>query len=104
MAKIGLILMEGRDIGTVIFPNAKYKFFLTASPKVRAQRRLGQDGETIEGATVASVAKEIAARDEMDKNRAIAPLKQADDAILVDSSDMNIEQVLDFIISKVNNA
>jgi CMP/dCMP kinase len=101
MSDIGLILMEGRDIGTVIFPNAKYKFFLTATPLVRAKRRLGQSGETVDGATVESVAQDIAARDEQDKKRSVAPLIQADDAILVDSSDMTIEQVIEFILDKV---
>ena len=72
-AKLGMIVMEGRDIGTVVFPNAKYKFFLTASPEVRAKRRLGQEGESLAGATVASVAAEIAKRDKMDMNRKIAP-------------------------------
>ena len=101
-ADLGLIVMEGRDIGTVVFPKAKYKFFLTASPLVRAQRRLGQDGESVDGATVESVADEIAKRDELDMNRAVTPLKQAEDAILVDTSDMNIEQVLNFISSTVS--
>lgn len=101
-SKLGLIVMEGRDIGTVVFPQAKHKFFLTASPLVRAQRRLGQDGETIDGATVETVAAEIAKRDELDMNRAVAPLKQADDAVLVDTSDMSIDQVLECIASHVN--
>ncbi len=98
MEKLGLIVMEGRDIGTVVFPKAKYKFFLTASPEVRAKRRLAQGGETPDGATVACVAKEIALRDEMDSNRAIAPLRRADDAILIDSSDMSIQEVMDSIV------
>jgi len=100
-SKLGLIVMEGRDIGTVVFPDAKHKFFLTATPLVRAQRRLGQDGETLDGSTVETVADEIAKRDELDMNRAVAPLKQADDATLVDTSDMNIEQVLEFIAAHV---
>ena len=100
-AGTGMIVMEGRDIGTVVFPNAKYKFFLTATPEVRAVRRLKQEGESSEGATVASVAAEIAKRDEMDMNRKVSPLKKADDAILVDSSDMTIEQVLDFIVEHI---
>ncbi|MFZ2656971.1 MAG: (d)CMP kinase [Victivallales bacterium] len=101
LTSLGLVIMEGRDIGTVIFPDAKYKFFLTASPEVRARRRLAQSGETSAGATVASVAKEIAARDEMDSKRRIAPLKKADDAIFIDSSDMTVKDVVDFIISQV---
>ncbi len=101
MRELGLILMEGRDIGTEVFPNAKYKFFLTASPEVRAIRRLNQAGESAEGATVESVAAEIRERDERDMNRPISPLIQADDAILADSSDMTIQEVLDFITSKI---
>ena len=101
LSNLGLIIMEGRDIGTVIFPDARYKFFITASPEVRARRRLAQSGETPEGSTVASVAKEIAARDEMDSKRKIAPLKKADDAIFVDSSEMSVEEVVNFIASFV---
>ena len=99
LSKLGLIIMEGRDIGTVIFPDAKYKFFITASPEVRARRRLAQSGETPEGSTVASVAKEIAGRDEMDSKRKIAPLKKADDAILIDSSEMTVDEVVNRIAS-----
>lgn len=99
LSKLGLVIMEGRDIGTVVFPDAKYKFFITASPEVRAGRRLAQSGETPEGSTVASVAKEIAERDEMDSNRRIAPLKKADDAIFIDSSEMTVEEVVNLIAS-----
>lgn len=99
MVKLGAILMEGRDIGTNVFPDAKYKFFLTASPEVRAKRRLAQSGETLEGSTVASVAKDIAMRDEIDSKREIAPLKKADDAILIDSSNLTIEEILSSMIS-----
>lgn len=101
MKSIGLIVMEGRDIGTVIFPDAKYKFFLTASPRVRAMRRLAQAGETLEGSTVDSVAREIEERDKLDMNRPVAPLKKADDAVLIDSSDKDVEQTLTAIISYI---
>lgn len=100
-ARLGMIVMEGRDIGTVVFPNARYKFFLTATPEVRARRRLAQDGETSAGATVSSVAAEIARRDQMDMNREIAPLKQADDAILIDSSNMSINEIVQLITGTV---
>lgn len=93
------IVMEGRDIGTVVFPDAKYKFFLSASPLARAKRRLEQDGETPDGATLESVAAEIAARDKQDSERAVAPLKQAEDAIAVDNSDWTTEETLNHIIS-----
>jgi CMP/dCMP kinase len=101
LTELGLIVMEGRDIGTVVFPDAKYKFFLTASPEVRAKRRLNQDGENASAATVESVAKAIAERDRIDSTRKIAPLKQAEDAVLVDSSDMSLDEVVDFIVAKV---
>ena len=100
-ADVGLLVMEGRDIGTVVFPNAKWKFFLTASPEERARRRLAQDGEIPSGADLASVAKAIAERDEMDRNRKISPLKPADDAIMVDTTGLEIEQVLEKILSYV---
>jgi len=102
-AGLGLIVMEGRDIGTVIFPDADYKFFLTATPEARARRRLNQGGETPADATVQSVAAEIAERDRQDSTRAIAPLRQAADAELVDSSDLTVEQVVARIVAKVKN-
>ncbi len=97
----GTIVMEGRDIGTVVFPDAKRKFFLSASPEVRAKRRLAQAGECVDGATISSVAKEIAERDKRDMERPVSPLKKADDAIAVDTSDMTIDEVVDFIADNV---
>jgi cytidylate kinase len=102
-SKLGLIVMEGRDIGTEIFPGAKYKFFLTASPEERARRRLGQDGENFDGATLESVAKAIAERDRIDSTRAVAPLRPAEDAEIVDTSEMTIKQVVEYIVEKVKN-
>ena len=101
MTKLGTIVMEGRDIGTNVFPDVKYKFYLTASPEVRAKRRMGQSGEVLESSTLASIAKEIALRDEIDSNRAIAPLKKAEDAVFVDSSNMTIDEVVNFIVKTV---
>ena len=100
-AELGLVVAEGRDIGTVIFPEAKWKFFVTATPEERARRRLAQDGEAPDNATLASVAAEIAERDRIDSTRAVAPLKQADDAILVDTTGMTIEGVIEFIIGEI---
>jgi cytidylate kinase len=91
------IVMEGRDIGTAIFPDAKYKFFLTASPEVRAKRRLLQSGQPFDLQALDTVAKEIAARDEQDRSRKTAPLRQAQDAVYLDNSDMDLEQTLQFI-------
>ena len=101
-AKVGLLVMEGRDIGTVVFPQAKWKFFLTASPEERARRRLAQDGEIPDGATLESVAKAIADRDEMDRNRKISPLKAAEDAIAVDTTGLSIDEVLNKILSHID--
>ncbi len=101
-AEHGLIVMEGRDIGTVIFPDADLKFFLTAAPEERARRRLAQTGEAAEDATIESVAREIAERDKRDSSRPIAPLKPADDAIVVDTSGMTIDEVVEQILQRCN--
>jgi cytidylate kinase len=95
--------MEGRDIGTVIFPQAQYKFFVTASPMERARRRLAQEGDKA-GGTLEEVAAAIAERDKQDSTRAVAPLKPADDAELVDNSNMTLEETFDYIYNKVKNA
>ncbi len=103
-AKLGLIVMEGRDIGTVIFPDAEFKFFLTATPAERARRRLAQAGETFDGATLESVASDIAERDRIDSSRALAPLKPATDAEIVDTSDMTIDEVINYLAGRIKNA
>lgn len=90
-----MAIMEGRDIGTVVFPDAFCKIYLSASNEVRAKRRMEEltnKGQT--GFTFDSILKDIIERDERDKNRAIAPLKMADDAILLDSSALNSEEVI----------
>jgi cytidylate kinase len=91
------IVMEGRDIGTVIFPDAEKKFFVTASPEERARRRMAQSSEVADGATFESILADIIARDERDSNRATAPLRQAEDAILVDTTGMTIDEVVEKI-------
>ncbi|MDD3886160.1 MAG: (d)CMP kinase [Victivallaceae bacterium] len=96
-----LIVMEGRDIGTVIFPDAEYKFFVTASPEERARRRLAQSGEVNCQATLAEVARSIAERDRQDSTRAVAPLKPADDATVIDTTGMTIDEVVEKIASVV---
>ena len=93
------IVMEGRDIGTVIFPDAEKKFFVTASAEERARRRLAQSSEVVDGATFESILADIKARDERDMNRAIAPLKQADDAVLIDTTGLSIDEVVAKIAS-----
>ena len=93
------LIADGRDMGTVIFSEAPYKFFLTASPLIRAERRYKQLIE--KGVTVKldHLLHEIVVRDERDANRAIAPLKPADDAVIIDSTSMPITQVIDQILS-----
>ena len=92
--KFPLFVMEGRDIGSVIFPDAKYKFFLTASPRVRAERRLAQEGREFSEEEIRKVASEIEARDLQDSTREIAPLKRMPDAIFIDNSKYNFEETL----------
>ncbi len=103
LAGHGWLVMEGRDIGTVIFPQARYKFFVTASPLERARRRLAQEGENFSGATLEEVARAIAERDRIDSTREIAPLKPAPDAIMVDTTGMSIEEVVDFIVGRMEH-
>lgn len=99
-AEKGWIVMEGRDIGTVIFPDALVKIFLTASALERAKRRIAQ-GEAPAGATLEEVRKEIEARDLQDSTRAAAPLKAADDAVVVDSSQLDLEETVAAILAVI---
>lgn len=93
------VLMDGRDIGTVILPHAQLKVFLTASVETRAKRRyLEMQAKGVE-CTLEEIEKDIAERDHRDMNRVTAPLRQAEDAVLVDSSDMTIEEVVERIVS-----
>lgn len=100
-SKTGAVL-EGRDIGTVVFPNAKYKFFLTASAEQRAKRRLLELEQRGEKADYAEILQDLTTRDERDKNRAIAPLVAAKDAILIDTSECSLEQVVEEIKNNIS--
>ncbi|MCQ2372735.1 MAG: (d)CMP kinase [Phascolarctobacterium sp.] len=94
MGDVGGVLMDGRDIGTVVFPNAELKVFLTATVEERAMRRykeLVAKGEKVE---LEQLKEDIALRDKQDSERAISPLRQAEDALYLDTSDMSIEQVV----------
>ena len=96
------VVMDGRDIGTVVLPNADLKIYLSASSKVRAKRRyleLLEKGQT--DLDINEIGDEIIKRDEADMNREISPLKQADDAYYLDSSDMTLEEVVSKILSMV---
>lgn len=99
MSKSQDIIMEGRDIGTVVFPNADVKIYLDATPEERATRRLKQNIENgIENETYEQILESVKNRDYIDSHREIAPLKQAEDAIYIDSSNMTIEEVANRII------
>lgn len=108
IARKNNVIMDGRDVGTVILPNAEVKIFLTANVEVRARRRhrelMAKELETPD--TFERVLKEVAERDKADSERATAPLKPAEDAVLVDTSDMDFEQsvqtVINIIRRKVN--
>ena len=99
--KNGGVVLEGRDIGTVVFPDAEKKFFLTARPEVRARRRCDELRAKGQEADYEATLREVQKRDEQDSTRAIAPLKKADDAELVDTSDMTIEQAVEHLVTRV---
>ena len=92
------VVMDGRDIGTVVLPNANVKVYLTASSRVRAVRRYEELKAKGEQCDLEVIEKDIIERDYRDMNRDISPLKQAEDAVLLDSSDMTIEEVADAVI------
>ncbi len=92
------VVMDGRDIGTVVLPDAQVKIYLTASAKVRAARRCLELIQRGEEADEAVIEAQIIERDQRDMNREISPLRQAQDAVLVDSSEMNIEEVVEKIL------
>lgn len=95
------VVMDGRDIGTVVFPNADYKFFVTASPEIRAQRRYDELMEKEGKANFDEILENLKQRDLIDSTRKESPLRQADDAILVDTSNMTREGQLEWILSKI---
>ena len=99
LAKTTDVIMDGRDIGTVVLPNADVKVFLTASVECRAKRRFDELKAKGENPDFDQIAKDIEERDYRDSHREISPLKQAEDATLVDSSDMTIDEVVTTIIN-----
>ncbi|RJR49243.1 MAG: (d)CMP kinase [Desulfobacteraceae bacterium] len=100
----GKIVAEGRDMGTVVFPGAKYKFFLTADEKVRAERRYLERAARGEPVARDDVEKELRKRDEQDSRRAIAPLAAAEDAVIVDTTKLTVEEVVEFMIENMGRA
>ena len=95
------VIMDGRDIGSVVFPDAEVKFFMTASPEVRAERRYKELREKGENVSYEEVEANVRTRDYIDTHREVSPLKQTEDAIVVDNSCMSIEEELSFMISKI---
>ncbi len=91
-------VVEGRDIGTVVFPDATLKVFLTASPAIRAQRRVSQSG-----GDVLAIEEQIRRRDHLDSTRADSPLRESKDSLLIDTTDLSIEKVVQQIVSSVAN-
>lgn len=98
LAKTQNVIMDGRDIGTCVLPNADVKVYLTASVETRAKRRYQELQEKGEDCNLEEIAHDIEERDRRDMTREIAPLKQAEDAVLVDSSDMTIAEVVKTIV------
>mgnify|MGYP000035898048 FL=1 len=97
LANVQNVIMDGRDIGTVVLPNASLKIFLTASSEERTKRRYLELKEKGKDVSIEDVAKELKERDERDTKRANSPLTKAEDAILVDTTNMNIEQTIEYI-------
>lgn len=103
MARENNCIMDGRDIGTVVLPDAKVKIFLTASPEARAERRYKELVEKGMDVKIEDVLADINERDYNDSHRAIAPLKQADDAILCDTSELTLEDSISLIINTIKD-
>ena len=100
-AESNSIVVDGRDIGTVVFPDADFKFFLIAEPRIRAERRHKQiDDDSVK---VEIIEEEIKIRDKTDSTREIAPLRKADDAIKIDVSDLTIDEVFNKILQKIKS-
>lgn len=95
------VIMDGRDIGTTVFPQADLKIFMTARPEVRAKRRYDELRAKGEQADLAEILRNVEERDRQDSTRAVSPLRKADDAIVLDNSDMTREEQFDFVIAKV---
>lgn len=97
-------VMEGRDIGTVVLPNAKYKFYVDASFDERVKRRLAEMRAKGNPVTKAEVEDDLKQRDHTDKTRRVGPLKKADDAVFIDTTDLSIDEVVDKIVQHVKGA
>lgn len=94
------VVMDGRDIGTVVFPDAELKIFMTADPKVRAQRRYDELTAKGDNVTMEEILENVLSRDHADMNREISPLRQADDAIVLDNSHMSVEEQMAWFMER----
>lgn len=101
MARTHDVVMDGRDIGTVVLPEAQVKIFLTATPEIRAKRRFNEMKEKGMAVDFVQILEEVKQRDYNDSHRAIAPLKQAEDAVLLDSSDLTLAQSVEAVLQVV---
>ncbi len=101
LAKDGRVVMEGRDIGTVVLPDAEIKIFLTASASERARRRTLQLRSMGQCADEAEVLRDIRQRDLNDSSRSLAPLRSADDAITIDTTNMTLDEIIEIVVEKV---
>ena len=99
----GGIVMEGRDVGTVVFPDAEIKFYLDASAEERAKRRVNQLKEAGQKADYNQILKMIHERDYRDSHRAVSPLKPAEDAVVIDTSALTMQQVIDAVLEKIKH-
>ena len=95
-------VLEGRDIGTVVFPDADHKFYVDASPEIRAERRYLQLREQDVDADFQEILSAIVERDHQDKSRSIAPLMAAEDAIIIDTGNMSIDEVMQHLLENVD--
>lgn len=95
------VIMDGRDIGTTVFPHADLKIFMTARPEIRARRRYDELRAKGQEANLDDILRNVEERDRQDSTRAVSPLRKADDAIVLDNSDMTREEQFDFVIEKV---
>jgi CMP/dCMP kinase len=101
LGRDGGVVLDGRDVGTVIFPNATFKFFLTAETEARARRRFEEDRSKLKDLTFEETFKDITTRDERDMSRADSPLTIAEDAIVIDSTKLSIDETLSFMLSTI---
>ncbi len=99
MASMGGVVMDGRDIGTVVLPKAELKFFITSDPDIRANRRLDELNQQGVVSSFEEIRNNIIERDRIDSSRAVAPLRQAENSILLDNSNLTIEEQFEFLLS-----